>query len=154
MNRTAFAVVGLVGSGVLIGLSVSAGFAEPTADVRAQHAEKIIALRKERRDALLEAYNAAEEMRRSDTSDYAIVKRLRDELLDAELDLARDRPARAALRKRMVDQLREIEQEIAAKAEAGLRGGSKAAFFEVKADRLKVEIDLSIELATPDQKNP
>src|SRR5262245_2565639 len=61
MNRTTFAIVVLIGLGGLIGHSIAAGFAEPTAGVRGPDAEKITALRKERRDALLEANNAAEQ---------------------------------------------------------------------------------------------
>ncbi len=147
MNRTPFAIVGLVGLGALIGLSVSAGFAEPTTEVRGPAAEKITALRKERRDALLEAHNAAEQMARNEETDYATVKRLRDELLNAELEVASDHAARVAIRKRMVDHLRGIEQLIAVAAEAGTWGGSKINLFEAKADRLRAEIDLALELA-------
>lgn len=154
MNRTPFAIVGLVGLAALIGLSVSAGFAESTAEVRGPDAEKITALRKERRDALLEASNAAEQMYRIDASRYATVRRLKVELLDAELDLAPDRAARVAVRKRLAEQFREIEQEVAKRAAAGVVGGGASELFESKAARLKAEIDLALELATPDPKNP
>jgi len=154
MNRSAFAIVGLIGLGALIGLSVSARFAEPAAEARGPDAEKITALRNERRDALLEASNAAEQGYRVDRSDYATVRRLKAELLDAELDLAPNHAARVAIRKRLVEQFREIEQSIAGRAVAGLVGGSRSDLFESKAARLKAEIDLALELATPDPKNP
>ena len=145
MNRTPFAIVGLVGLGALIGLSVPAGLAEPTAEVRGPDAEKITALRKERRDALLEAHNTAEQMARTEDTDYATVKRLRDELLNAELEVASDHAARVAIRKRMVDRLRGIEQLIAVAAKAGTWSGTKINLFEAKADRLRAEIDLALE---------
>ena len=147
MNRTAFAVVVLIGSGALIGLSVPAGFAKPAAGVREADAEKIAALRKERRDALLEASNAVEEAYRVDRIDYATVRRLKDELQDAELDLASDHAARVALRTRLVEQFREFEKAIAARAATGLAGGGDRELFESKAARLKAEIDLALELA-------
>ena len=145
MKRTVFSIAGLVGLGALIGLTVAAGFAEPTAGVRGADAEKITALRKERRDALLEASNAAEQNYDVGRTDYATARRLKAELLDAELDLATDHAARVAVRKRFVEQLRELEQSIAAKAAAGLVGGGKAVLFESKAARLKAEIDLALE---------
>ncbi len=154
MNRTAFSMIGLVGLGALIGLSVSAGFAEPTTDVRGPDAEKITALRKERRDALLEASNAAEHGYHVGRTDYATVRRLKSELLDAELDLAPNHAARVAVRKRLVEQFREIEQAIAERAVEGLAGGGRSDLFESKAARLKAEIDLALELATTDPKNP
>jgi hypothetical protein len=154
MNRIAFSIVGLVGFGVAVGLSLSAGLAEPTPVVRGPDTEKITALRKERRDALLEARNAAEQMYRIDRSDYATMRRLKAELLDAELDLAPDHATRVAARKRLAEQFREIEQEIAKRAASGLIGGGRSELFESKAARLKAEIDLALELATPDPKNP
>jgi hypothetical protein len=99
------------------------------------HAEKITALRKERRDALLEASNAAEQMYRINRSDYATVRRLKAELLDAELDLAPDHAARVAVRKRLAEQFREIEQGVAERADVGLVGGGRSELFESKASR-------------------
>ena len=154
MDRTPFAIVGLVGLGALIGLSVSAGFAKPTPEVRGPDAEKITALRKERRDALLEANNAAKENYDVGRTDYATVRRLKSELLDAELDLAPNHAARVAVRKRFVEQFREIEEAIAARAAVGVPGGGRSELFESKAARLKAEIDLAFELATPDAKDP
>jgi hypothetical protein len=147
MKRTVFSIAGLVGLGALIGLTVAAGFAEPTAGVRGADAEKISALRKERRDALLEASNAAEEQYRVDRIDYATVRRLKAELLDAEIDLAPDHAARVSVRKRHAEQFRDIEQAIAARAASGLVGGGRSDLFESKAARLKAEIDLVLESA-------
>jgi hypothetical protein len=147
MNRTVFSIVGLVGSGALIGLSVGAGFAGRTAEVRGADAEKVTALRKERRDALLEASSAAEQNYKVERTDFATVRRLKTELLDAQLDLAPDHDARVAIRKRFVEQFREIEQSIAAQAAVGLVGGGRTELFESKAARLKSEIDLALELA-------
>ncbi len=152
MNRTPFAIIGIVGLGAAIGLSVSAGFAEPTAQVRGVDEKKITALRKERRDALLEASDAAEQMYRIARSDYASVGRLKAELLNAELDLAPDHAARVAVRERLVEQLREIEQAVNGRVEAARAVRSE--LLEAKAARLKAEIDLALELATPDPKNP
>jgi hypothetical protein len=153
MNRIALSAV-LVGLGAVAGQFVSSGLAEPTTAVRGPDAEKITALRKQRRDAVLEASNAAEQNYRVDRTDYATVRRLKAELLDAELDLAPDHAARVAVRKRFVEQFREIEQAIAARAATGLVGGGRSEVFESKAARLKAEIDLALELATPDPKNP
>lgn len=152
MNRSAFAIVGLIGCGALIGLSVSAGLAQPAAEVRGPDLERIAALRKERRDALLEAGNVAEQMYRAGRSDYATLMRLKAELLNAELDLAPDHFGRVAVRKRLVEQFREMEREVAARVNAGNAVASDA--LEVKAARLKAEIDLALELATPASKSP
>ncbi len=150
MNRPSFAMVGLIGLGALIGLSVSA---EPTAKVRWPDAEKITALRKERRDALLEASKSAAEAYDVGRADYATLSRIKVELLNAELGLAPDHAARVAIRKRFVEQSREIERAIAERAVSGLVGGGRSDLFESKAARLKAEIDLTLELATPDPSN-
>ena len=147
MKRIAFSIVGLVGLGAALGFSVSAGLTEPTTVTRGPDAEKITALRKERRDALLEASNAVEEAYRVDRIDYATVRRLKAELLDAELDLAPNHAARVVVRKQLVEQFREIEQAIAGRAATGLAGGGRSDLFESKAARLKAEIDLALELA-------
>ena len=89
--------------------------------------------------------NAAEQEYHVGRTDYATVRRLKAELLDAELDLAPDHAARVAVRKRFVEQLREIEQSIAERAVTGLTGGGKSELFESKAARLKAEIDLALE---------
>ncbi len=144
MNRTAFAIVGLVGLGALIGLSVSAGFAEPTAEVRPD-AEKITILRKERIDALLEASKAAQQEYEIGRIDFATVRRLKSELMDAELDLTTDHAARVAIRRQFVLEFRKIEQAIAERAAIGVIGGTRLEQFESKAVRLKAEIDLTLE---------
>jgi hypothetical protein len=54
MNRIAFSIA-LVGLGVLAGLFVSSGRAEQAIAVRGSDAEKLAALRKERRDVLSDA---------------------------------------------------------------------------------------------------
>jgi hypothetical protein len=144
MNRIAFSILGLLGLGVVIGFTVPAGLAEPTAVVRGPNAEKLTALRKERRDALREAAKTAEEAYRHGVGDYASIPRIKIELLNAELDLASDRAGRVAVRERLVEQFKEIEKSVAQRVESALAVSSD--LLEARAARLKAEIDLLLEL--------
>jgi catalase len=156
MKRIAFSIAGLVVFGAIIGLSVSAGLAEPTAVLRVPNAEKLaalkrlIALRMERRDALQEAAKTAEKGYRAGVMDYKSMKRINIELLNAELDLAMDRPGRVAVRERLVEQFKKIEKEFAERV--AVAQASSTDLLEAKAARLKAEIDLLLE--STDEKRP
>ena len=139
MNRIAFAIV-LAGLGIVTGLFVSSGLAEP-ASVRGPDAEKLTALRKERRDVLRQAARQAEEAYRSGLIPYTSVPRITINLLNAELDLAPDRAGRVAVRERIVEQFKEIEKSVAQHVEAGL-AGDQTDLLEARAARLQAEIDL------------
>jgi hypothetical protein len=145
MNRIAFSIAGLVGLGAVIGFSISAGLAEPTAATRGPNAEKLTALRRERRDALQEAAMTAEKGYLSGVIDYESMKRTNIELLNAELDLAIERSGRVAVRERLVEQFKKFEKDVPERAAAGLTNGP--ALLEAKAARLKAEIDLLLESA-------
>ncbi len=145
MKRIAFSLVGLVVFGAIIGLSVSSGLAETAAAACETNAEKLTALRRERRDALQEAAKTAEKGYRAGVMDYESMKRTRIELLNAELDLAIDRPERVAVRERLVEQFRKFEKEVA--EHVAVAQASSTDLLEAKAARLKAEIDLLLESA-------
>jgi len=144
MKRIAFSVV-LVGLGVATGLFVSSGLAEPTAVVRGSNAENLTALRKERRDILREAAEQAERLHRNARIDDASLRRITISLLNAELDLAPDRAGRVAIRERIVEQFKAIEEVVAARAESALAQSTD--LLEAKAARLQAEIDVLLETA-------
>lgn len=144
MNRTSLFVV-LVGLGGLVGLFISSGLAEPTVIVRGKDAEKLTALRKERREVLRQAVRQAEEMYRSGRLPYATIPRLTVNLLNAELDLAPDRDARIAIRERVVDQLKISEEMVNQNVKSGQAANTD--LLEAKAARLQAEIDLLRETA-------
>jgi outer membrane protein TolC len=144
MNRIALSVV-LVGLGAVAGLFVSSGLAEPTTVVRGPDAEKLTALRKERRDVLRQAVKESEEAYRHGVIPYTSIPRITVNLLNAELDLASDRAARIAIRERAVDQFREIEKAVAERVEAAV--ADRTDLLEARAVRLQAEIDLLRERA-------
>ena len=139
MNRIAFAVV-LIGLGSAAGLFVSSGLAEPTTAVLVPDAEKLTALRKERRDVLRQAAKQTEEGFRAGVIPYTSMPRITVNLVDAELDLAPDRAARVAVLERAVDQFREIEKIVAEQVKNAV--ATNTDLLEAKAVRLKAEIDL------------
>jgi hypothetical protein len=146
MKRIAFVAV-LVGMCVTVGLLVSPGGAQTTS-VRGADAEKLTALRKERRDALRQVVKDAEESYRNGLTQYnTSLPRVAINLLNAELDLATDRAGRISVREQMVDHFREIEKLVSANVEAGLWGANKTDLLEVKAERLRAEIELLLETA-------
>lgn len=145
MNRIAFAVV-LVGLGAVAGIFVSSGLADPIS-VRGPGLEKVTALRKERRDVLRQAVKEAEEAYRSGLIHSTSIPRITINLLNAELDLSTDHAGRIAIRERMVEQFKVIEELVAEHVEHGLANSDKADLFEAKAARLKAEIDLLLETA-------
>jgi outer membrane protein TolC len=144
MNRIALSVV-LVGLGAVAGLFVSSGLAEPPTVVRGPDAEKLTALREERRDVLRQAVKESEEAYRHGVIPYASIPRITVNLLNAELDLASDRAARVAIRERAVDQFREIEKTVAERHNAGQADSMD--LLEAKAARLQAEIDVLRETA-------
>src|SRR5579872_3112339 len=144
MNRIAFSVV-LVGLGIVTGLLVSSGLAEPTAVVRGPNEENLTALRKERRDILRQAVEQAEALHRNGRIDYASIPRITISLLNAELELAPDRAGRIAVRERTVEQFKMIEDAVA-QARIAARAQSTD-LLEAKAARLQAEIDLMLEKA-------
>lgn len=145
MNRSEFLIVGLVGLGTVIGLSIPLGHAQSPAAVRAPSAEKLVVLRKQRREALVEAVRTAEDGYRHGERDYASIARINVELLNADLDLAQDRAGRISVRERVVKQLTEIERLAAQRVENA--AASRTDLLEAKAARLKAEIDLLLESA-------
>jgi ribonuclease HII len=146
MNRIALSAV-LVGLGAVAGQFVSSGLAEPTTAVRGPDAEKLSALRMERRDVLRQLVKEAEEAYHLGRMPYASITRININLLNAELELATDHAGRVGIRERMVEHFREIEKSIAEFAEAGLAGGSKTDLLDAKAARMQAEIDLLLETA-------
>jgi hypothetical protein len=142
MNRIAFSVV-LLGLGVVSGVLVSSGLAEPAAVVRGPGSEKLTALRKERRDALRDAVDVAMALYRKARIEQGPVLRITNTLLNAELDLAPDRAARIALREQTIKQLRSIEELAVTRKEAAR--GTQIEILEAQADRLQAEIDLLLD---------
>src|SRR5262249_24736091 len=132
--------------------SVPAGHAEPTDAVRGVNAEKLTALRTQRRDALREAAKKAEEGFRNGVMDYKSIPRIHVELLNAELDLAPDRAGRIAVRERLAEQSRIIEKIVAQHVESAPAGSSD--LLEAKAARLKAEIALLLESAADEKVKP
>src|SRR5262245_58476775 len=120
MSRIAVAVVvsvGLTAAGFVI---APAGLAEQAPAARAAGAEKLAALRVERRDVLRQAHELAEVLFQNGRAEYSSVQRLSIELLHAELDLAPDRAARIAVRERVLKQ-RQATEELAAAQKAAAR---------------------------------
>jgi outer membrane protein TolC len=144
MNRIAFAVV-CVGLIAVAGLFVSSGRAEPTTPVRKLDAEKLTALRKERRDVLRQAVKQTEEAYRNGVKDYTSIPRVTINLLNAELDLATDHAGRVAVRERIVEQSQAIEKSVAQRVENALADSTD--LLEATAARLQAEIDLLRETA-------
>jgi outer membrane protein TolC len=144
MKRISLSVA-LLGLGVVTGVLVSSGLAEPDAVVREPGSEKLTALRKERRDALRGAVDVAMALYRNARIEQGPVLRITNTLLNAELDLAPDRAARIALREQTIKQLRSIE-EIAVTRKESARG-TQFDILEVQADRLQAEINLLLEIS-------
>lgn len=143
MNRIAFAVV-LVGLCAVAGLFVSSGLAEP-ASVRGPDAEKLTALRKERRDLLQQALKLTEEGYRSGVVDFSSIPRISINLLNAELDLAPDHAARVIIREQIVERFKTIEKTAAQRVETAIADTTE--LLEAKAARLQAEIELLRERA-------
>ncbi len=139
MNRIAFSVV-LVGLGAMAGQFVSSGLAEPAAGVRGPDAERVTALRKERREVLRQAVKESEEGYRNGVMPYTSVSRITISLLNAELDLAPDHAGRVAIRERTVEQFKVIEKTVAVSVQGGTAENTD--LLEAKAARLQAEIDL------------
>jgi outer membrane protein TolC len=138
MNRFALPVV-IVACGIVTGLAISSGLAEPPA-VGDRDAERVTELQKERRDILREAVDQAERGYRAGVVQYSSVSRIKLNWLSAELDAAPDRAARVAVRKRIVLQLRHVEETTVELVNAGQ--AQSIDLLEAKAARLQAEIEL------------
>jgi outer membrane protein TolC len=110
--------------------------------------ERIAKLLDERRETtrkLVEAVNAEYEV---GVKGLEHVIRAQNELLDAELSLAKTHAARIDVHQQIVENLRTLEQEVEGKLRLGARGGSQADLLAAKSARLQAEIALRREQAT------
>lgn len=142
MNRNVFSILLLVGLSALAGFSVSSGLADPAA-AGGKDAEKLAALRKERRDVLEQATKQVQAAYQRGVVEYESIPRILVELLNAELELAPDRAARIAVREKILEQFKKLEEFAAARVQAAR--ASNTELLEAKAARLKAEIDLLVE---------
>jgi cell division septation protein DedD len=109
-------------------------------------AERIVALRKERRDLLSKALEEVEELYKQSENMYLDVAPVLMNWRDADLDLASNRAARIKVRERVLEESKKVEDLVRERA-ARSQGQAAIDAVAAKAARLRAEIDLLQEQA-------
>jgi hypothetical protein len=143
MSRTKSLVI-LLALGLLIGSTVLSAPKQKDVD-RASVAKNLEALKKERRDLLVQALRDVEAVYKQGENMYLDVAPVLMNWRDAELDLAPDRAARIKLRELILERYKEVEDMVAERAK---RSQVEVNVLEAKAARLQAEIDLLREQST------
>jgi len=118
----------------------NAGAADPSPAKPGGPPKTIETLLIERRDTLRTAVHWRDAQYASGSIDLPVVIRAKQALANAELEVARTKAERLAVRQKQIDNLRELEHVVEHRVQAGIV--SEVDVLEIKAERLKAEIDL------------
>ena len=126
-----------VGAAIVIASAIAA---EPPVPQQDEASKQLESLLKERRDTLRQLVTFLDGRLLVGKASKESVIRASNQLLDAELDLARTKAERIAIHEKLVDNLRGLEKIIESGAHYGTRQLDDV--FSAKADRLKAEVQL------------
>jgi len=138
MSRLKSSII-LLALGLLVGSTVLSAPKDSNGD-RTSIAQKLEALKKERRDVLVKALREVEELYKQHENMYLDVAPVLMNWRDAELDLTPDRAARIKLRERILEKYKKVEDMVGERAARSQQ--VQVNVLEAKAARLQAEIDL------------
>lgn len=136
-----FIAAALAAAGVAAAIASAQQSAQPAADATIRE------LLTERRDVLAQRVELLERLHEQGAIDYERLFSARDQLLEAELELATDKSERIALLGQRVEQMRTLEELL----ESRFGGGqvTETAALEATAARLQAQIELMRERVLP-----
>ncbi len=141
MNRS-FLLSCVAAAAVVVVSAIAADTPRPASSEASKQLESLL---QERRDTCRKLVEYVESQRRTGQVDIPSWIRASNQLVEAELDMAKTKAERIALRQKLVANLKQAEEFAEARDKMGFGLDTAKTSLETKAARLKAEIELARE---------
>jgi hypothetical protein len=141
MNRK-FLVLVVAAAAAVVLSAIAADSPRPESSEASKQLESLL---QERRDTCRKLVEYVELQRRNGQVDIPSLIGASNQLVEAELDMAKTKAERIALRQKLVANLKQAEEYAEGRNKMGFGVDTAKTFLETKAARLKAEIELARE---------